>query len=113
MGRRDPAPLRLYASISHDLGVDPKVLVDRVTPVWQKHGFTVSTVVPYRILSDGYRDANIRGDRADGAKVGLFASNEIVSINIQTVCSTHETVLDEYRRTIEATIPTLPPSPIP
>ncbi|ODA89613.1 hypothetical protein ATY41_01575 [Leifsonia xyli subsp. xyli] len=100
-------------NISHDPGVDPKVLADRVTPVWQEHGFTVSTVTPYQTFRDGTRTTSIRGDRGDGAMVGLFASDGIVSIDIHTTCSTHDTVLDEDRRTAEATIPTLPPTPTP
>jgi hypothetical protein len=96
MGRHEPVPVRLYVTINHDPEGDPKTLAENVSTVWEDHGFTVSTVTPYRTRTDGIRDISIRGDHPDGAIVGLFASDEIINIDASTECSVHPTMTDAY-----------------
>ena len=92
-GKSTPLQFHLTMDFNHDPYGDPRTTAKNITTAWEKAGFTVSTVSTYTTASP---NIEIRGDRADGALVGYFASHEIINITTITECSSHPTLLDKY-----------------
>jgi hypothetical protein len=95
------APHRIEVIINNDYGGDPRPLAKKVTDEWEKQGFTVRTVIPYRTHSDGGYFLEIRGDAEDGRFVGFSGSHFMMSIDSFSECSTHPTVLEEVSNLID------------
>ena len=88
---------------------DPHPIADKLTAYWESQGFAV-TRIRDRDVPSGGATVDVRAARSDGVRIDLFASNELVAIEVSSECSTHPSIDDwaeaRFQKRFESAFPT-------
>lgn len=89
---------------------DPHPLADKLTAHWKAQGLTVERTIDWTD-KEGHSDIEVSATRSDGAEYGLTVTNELVSIDVATVCSTDSSVDRWADARVQQRLNSLKPSP--
>lgn len=89
---------------------DPHPLADKLTAHWKAQGFRVERTIDWT-APDGDTAVELGATRSDGPEYGVTITNELVSIDVATVCSADSSIDRWVEARLQQRFNSLKPSP--